>query len=74
MIDLDKAICNNRTMMITFPEAVFCYQDREQYTQAVLKLNMLIFGFASGISDAVPQMTLEELEAYLPAPQQLVTL
>ncbi|MEO5307633.1 hypothetical protein [Corynebacterium sp. c8Ua_99] len=74
MIDLDRAVCNNQTMMITFPEAVFCYQDREQYTQAVLKLNMLVFGFASGISDAVPQMTLDELEAYLPAPQQLVTL
>lgn len=74
MIDLDRAVYNNKTMMITFPEAVFCYQDREQYTQAVLKLNMLIFGFASGISDAVPQMTLEELEAYLPAPQQLVAL
>lgn len=74
MIDLDHAVCNNRTLMITFPEAVFCYQDREAYTQAVLKLNMLIFGFASGISDAVPQMTLDELEAYLPAPQQLVTL
>lgn len=74
MIDLDRAVCNNQTKMITFPEAVFCYDDREQYTQAVLKLNMLIFGFAAGISDAVPQMTLEELEAYLPAPQQLVTL
>lgn len=74
MIDLDRAVCNNQTKMITFPEAVFCYQDRETYTQAVLKLNMLVFGFASGISDALPQMTLEELEAYLPAPQQLVTL
>lgn len=74
MIDLDRMVCNNQTMMITFPEAVFCYQDRETYTQAVLKLNMLIFGFASGISDAMPQMTLDELEAYLPAPQQLVTL
>lgn len=74
MIDLDRAVCNNRTLMITLPEAVFCYQDRETYTQAVLKLNMLVFGFAAGISDAVPQMTLEELAAYLPAPQQLVTL
>lgn len=74
MIDLDRAVCNNRTLMITFPEAVFCYEDRETYTQAVLKLNMMVFGFASGISDGVPQMTLEELEAYLPAPQQLVTL
>lgn len=74
MIDLDKAVCNNRTLMITFPEAVFCYDDREVYTQAVLKLNMMLYGFASGISDAMPQMTLEELEAYLPAPQQLVTL
>lgn len=74
MIDLDRAVCNNRTLMITFPEAVFCYQDRETYTQAVLKLNMMVFGFASGISDGVPQMPLEELEAYLPAPQELVTL
>ena len=74
MIDLDTAVCNSRTLMIAFPEAVLCYEDRETYTQAVLKLNMLVFGFASGISDAVPQMTLEELEAYLPAPQQLVTL
>lgn len=60
--------------MITFPEAVFCYDGRETYTQAVLKLNMMLFGFAAGISDAMPQMTLAELEAYLPAPQQLVTL